>query len=352
MSIQLQVKAPSEREIQWELVAKKIADNFPELDARSMKVKQFTAGYSNLTYLLQFPNKEMVLRRPPFGEIPPKAHNMEREYRILEKIHPYFPQAPAPYLYVEDDKLMDKHFYVMEKKEGIVLDDHIPAEATKQGQVGEKASTAMIKTITQLHSIDIKQTGLIELGRPDGYLKRQVEGWIRRYERSKVEEHPYVEQLIPWFLEHLPAESPAPTVVHNDLKLNNMMLHHQDLSDAVAVFDWELCSVGDPLSDLASSVAYWTEQGDKETGLTSVTHHNGFMSRREFVERYANETNRNVDQFDYYLSFAFFKIAVILQQIYYRWKKGEINDDRFSNLNIGISNLIEQSHRAKERQII
>lgn len=349
--IQLQVSPLSNEKIQWDLIVKKISERFPELNTTELSVKQFTAGYSNLTYLLSFPDKEMVLRRPPFGYIPPKAHDMEREFRILTKIHPYFPLAPEPFLYVDDPVVTDKHFYIMEKKAGIVLDDEIPSDIQDEQNFGLKVSTALIDTLVQLHRIDINKSNLIELGKPEGYLKRQVEGWMKRYQSSKVDKHPQVEPLMRWLSEHIPT-SQAATVVHNDMKLNNMMLSRDDLSKAVAVFDWELCSIGDPLSDLAGSIAYWTEAGDKETGLTSVTHLEGFLSRAELIEQYAKKTGRDVSNIDYYLTFAFFKIAVILQQIYYRFKNGEIEDDRFSHLNIGIENLINQAIKAKNHQLL
>lgn len=352
MKIELHVQPPSDKNINWSALVDTIANHITEIDPSALTVKQFTAGYSNLTYLLQFPTKELVLRRPPFGKIPPKAHNMEREYHIIRRIHPVFPLAPKPFLYEHNENIMEKHFYVMEKKEGVVLDDEMPSEWQNKKNVEQQVSEAVVNTISQLHSIDIYKHELNILGKPEGYLERQVNGWIKRYEKSLVEGNDIVKEIIPWFLHHVPhIHSYKPTIVHNDFKLNNMMFSKENPEEVTAVFDWEMTTVGDPLLDIAGTVAYWTEPEDKETGLASVTQFGSFYSRRELLEAYANKTGRDLDDIHFYVSFAFFKIAVILQQIYYRWHHGEITDDRFANLGIGINNLLEQSLRAKNKEL-
>ncbi|MFB4165579.1 phosphotransferase family protein [Alteribacillus sp. JSM 102045] len=350
-SLALDVQPPSETKINWEKLLNTIEAKLPEVDTSHLTVKQFTAGYSNLTYLLQFPNKHIVLRRPPFGEIPPRAHDIQREYTILSHVHPVFPLAPKPHLYEENQDIMDKHFYLMEKKEGVVLDDRLPEEWDHMENAPLKASQAVVDTLATLHDIDIYKHGLDSLGKPEGYLKRQIEGWLKRYERSIVEGSDAVQEIIPWLLANTPNQSES-SIVHNDFKLNNMMFSKDDPEKAVGVFDWELCTVGDPLSDFAGTMAYWTEPGDAETGLASVTEKEGFYSRRDLVEAYASNTGRDMDNIHYYLCFAFLKIAVILQQIYYRWHKGEISDSRFSSLGIGINNLLHQSIRAKDKEIV
>nr|WP_184403531.1 phosphotransferase family protein [Geomicrobium halophilum] len=316
-----------------------------------MEVKQYTAGYSNLTYLLRFPNQDLIMRRPPFGKIPPKSHDMKREYRVLQLLEHPFPYAPAPYTYEEDKTIMNRHFYVMEKKEGAVLDDQIPEEISAFSDYGTRASHAMIDALISLHAIDIDKHSLTELGRPKGYMERQVLGWIKRYHQSVETPHQKIETLTSWFTEQIP-EHPESTVVHNDMKLNNMMLDPNNPEKVTAVFDWELCTVGDPLSDLASSIAYWKEPGEGYTGLSSVTDNGAFLSRLELIHRYAYQTGRDVSNMTYYLSFAFFKISVILQQIYLRWKQGEIEDERFASLDSGIQNLINLSFRTKNNEII
>ncbi|HHW37336.1 MAG TPA: phosphotransferase family protein [Bacillales bacterium] len=337
--------------LNWDVIAKFLQANIEGLSNCPIEVQKFPAGYSNLTYLIKIGEWEAVLRRPPFGMIPPKAHDMEREYRILSKLYPVFPLAPKPYLYCENPSIMEKHFYVMEKKDGHVLDEELPAEYGSSEQVGKTISEVVIDTLVNLHEIDIEKANLMDIGKSDGYLERQVKGWIKRYHQSKTDEILGTEEIENYLTANIPA-SPKATIVHNDFKLNNMMFDRNDPGKVVGVFDWELCTVGDPLTDLGSTLAYWTEQDEAETGLTSVTDQPGFLRRKDLVELYAKKSNRDLSNIDYYITFAFYKIAVILQQIYYRYKMGEIQDERFKSLNIGINNLIYQSVNAKNRTLL
>ncbi|WCK56283.1 phosphotransferase family protein [Aneurinibacillus sp. Ricciae_BoGa-3] len=340
----------SGEEINWVEIERYIRFHNNGLTQDSMEVKKFSTGYSNLTYLIQIGNWEGVLRRPPFGKIPPKAHDMEREYRILQKIHPVYPLAPEPYLYCEDPKIMDKHFYIMEKKHGVVVDDFLPP-AFQEKNTCRVVSETVVNTLIQLHEIDYQKVGLSDIGRPEGFLERQVYGWIKRYQNAKTDHIDVAQEIEKWLIDNIPTSHSA-TIVHNDFKLNNMMLSPHDVSQGVAVFDWEMCTVGDPLTDLGIALAYWTEEGEAETGLTSVTANPGFIKRREFIELYAQKTGRDLSQIDYYLTFAFYKIAAVLQQIYYRWKKGDTQDPRFSLLDVGIRNLLDQAYRAQKKELV
>ncbi|WP_286884236.1 phosphotransferase family protein [Aneurinibacillus sp. UBA3580] len=340
-----------DREINWKAIEHYIRSHIENLSNEPMQVKQFSAGYSNLTYLLKIGDWEAVFRRPPFGQIPPKAHDMKREFTILQKINPVFPLAPKPYLYCEDPTISDKHFYIMEKKNGIVLDDTLPPEHVGNKEYARIVSETVVNTLVFLHNIDYVKAGLATIGKPQGYLERQVQGWIKRYHHAKTEEMAVVPEIEQWLIKQLPA-SPAPSIVHNDFKLNNMMISPDNPREAVAVFDWEMCTIGDPLTDVGCSLAYWTEPGEGETGLTSVTVNPGFIKRREFVQLYAEKSGRDLSNIDYYLTFAFYKIGVVLQQIYYRWKKGEAKDDRFAKLGEGIHNLMHQALRAKNKELL
>ncbi|MFC4767836.1 phosphotransferase family protein [Effusibacillus consociatus] len=338
-------------EIKWDLIDLHIRSRISGLPHAPMEVEQFSAGYSNLTYLIKIGDWNAVFRRPPFGQIPPKAHDMEREFKILQKIHPVFPLAPKPYLYCEDPSITDKHFYIMEKKNGIVLDDQLPPGYQENEKYARLVSETVVDTLATLHSIDYKEAGLTDIGKPDGYLERQVDGWIKRYHNAQTDDIAVVKEIEKWLIDHIP-NSPAPTIVHNDFKLNNMMISPHDPRQAVAVFDWEMCTIGDPLTDLGSSLAYWTEPGECETGLTSITVNPGFITRREFAHLYAEKSGLDLSNIDYYLTFAFYKIGVILQQIYYRWKKGEAKDDRFSKLAEGVNNLMHQALRAQNKELL
>jgi aminoglycoside phosphotransferase (APT) family kinase protein len=337
--------------INWEVIEEYLRHVIPGLNNDALRIKQFSAGYSNLTYLIAIGNWEAVLRRPPFGPIPPRAHDMKREYEILGKLNQVFPLAPKPYLYCEDPRIMERHFYVMEKKEGLVLDNSLPMEYENRQDTGRLVSNAVVDTLVNLHAIDYNAAGLSSIGYPDGYLSRQVHGWIKRFHNAKTNDIPAVESLEKWLIDNIPP-SPSPTIVHNDFKLNNMMFSAVNPGEVIGVFDWELSTIGDPLTDLGAALAYWTEADDKDTGLTTVTTKPGFLTRKELLERYAKKSGRDVSQIDYYLTFAFFKIAVILQQIYYRWKIGEAKDERFGKLASGIKNLFEQADRAKKKEIL
>jgi aminoglycoside phosphotransferase (APT) family kinase protein len=338
-------------DINWLGIEEYLRQKIPGLSNDSIQVKQFSAGYSNLTYFISIGNWQAVLRRPPFGPIPPKAHDMKREYEILEKLNRVFPLAPKPYLYCNDSNIMERHFYVMEKKDGVVLDDSLPLEFENRTDTGLLVSNAVVDTLAKLHAVDYESAGLSSIGYPEGYLNRQVHGWIKRFHNAKTTDIPVVEALEKWLIDNIPASS-APTIVHNDFKLNNMMFSATNPGDVNGVFDWELSTIGDPLTDLGATLAYWTEAGEFDTGLTSVTTMPGFVSRRDLLEMYAKKSERDVSHIDFYLTFAFYKIAVILQQIYYRWKIGEASDERFGKLDIGIKNLLEQAARAQRKEIL
>lgn len=315
-----------------------------------MIVKPFSEGYSNLTFLVKIGHWEGVLRRPPYGEVPKKAHDMQREYTILEKLHPHFDLAPRALLFSEGNHIMDKHFYVMEKKQGVVIDAKITA-IEGATSIEQDISQSLIDTFIALQQVDYEKAGLQSIGRPEGFLQRQVNGWIKRYALSATDEIRAIKELENWLIKQLPTTTET-TIVHNDFKLNNVVFAADAPVRITGVLDWELATIGDPLSDLGSTLAYWVEKDDLHLGIQTVTDKPGFYSRREFVEAYATASKRDVSEIHYYLSFGFYKLAVILQQIYYRWKNGSAQDDRFKHLNIAVANLIEMAHLAKEKRLL
>ena len=337
--------------INWEKVEQFLRLNIDGLNNEKMKVQQFPEGFSNLTYLVSIGEWEAVLRRPPFGPIPPKAHDMEREYRILEKVNPVFPLAPKPHLFCSDPLIMEKHFYVMEKKSGVVIDDRIPPEYEATEQTARIISETIVNTLVQLHAIDIEQAGLSGIGHPEDYLKRQVPGWIKRYHNVQTEVIQEVGAIENWLLQNIPA-SVEPTIVHNDFKLNNIMLSRTDPGTAIGIFDWEMCTVGDPLTDLAFALVCWTKAGDYDLGFPTVTSKPGFFSRGEFLEKYTTGSGRDVDPIDYHMAFAYYKLGVIMQQMYYRWKQGQARDQRFSSLGEVVNNLMTMAGRAENKQLV
>jgi aminoglycoside phosphotransferase (APT) family kinase protein len=287
-----------------------------------------------------------VLRRPPHGKLAPKAHDMEREYQFLKELHPYFPEAPQPYLFA-DESVIGKQFFLMERKRGIVLDTEFPKGVNITEEVCWDISNTMVDTLVKLHSIDYKQTKLKDMTKPTGFMERQVYGWIKRYERAKTDDIERIDILQKWMMDNIP-NSEDPAIIHYDFKLNNAMFSNDDITKLIGLFDWEMATVGDPLADLGTAMSYWVEPDDSELlqrgmGDTPVTASPGFMTRNEFIQAYARKSGRDVSNINFYLTFAYFKLAVICQQIYFRWKSGQTNDERFAKLNRFVNNLIQYS---------
>jgi aminoglycoside phosphotransferase (APT) family kinase protein len=337
--------------IDWNKFEQLLRNEIPNLSEESLQVKKYSEGYSNLTYLISIGNWQAVLRRPPFGEIPPKAHDMKREYTILSKMSKVFPLAPKPLLYSEDQQIMNRHFYIMEKKPGVVIDDTLPVSYGSSEEVGPIISEAVIRTLIQLQSISYNEAKLDNIGKPEGYLERQVYGWIKRLERSKTEDITGVKELEDWFKTEMPP-SIETTIVHNDFKMNNLLFDKNDPSIVCGVLDWELSTIGDPITDFGSTVAYWGEASDPDLGINVVTNQPGFYSRRQLVQEYALLSGRDVSNINYYVAFGFYKLGVILQQIYYRFAKGELNDARFEHLNVAVKNLFEMATLTKMNRVL
>ncbi len=332
-------------EFDFSRVERYLREHIEGLGEGSLHVRQFPSGASNLTYLVRIGEWEGVLRRPPFGPVPPKAHDMERESSLLQKIHPVFPLAPRPYFFCRDLSIMGVPFYVMERRKGVVLNESFPPGVVPTEELCRRISHAVVETQVQIHAIDWQAADLASFGYPEGFLARQIKGWIERYFRAQTDDVPQVEQLTHWFTERIPA-SPAPSLIHNDYKLNNMLMNSDDLGQLVAVLDWEMTTIGDPLFDLASTLIYWVTPDDPpelQEVLPNVTTLPGFISRERFMEIYAQKSGRDLSQLSFYITFAYFKLAVILQQIYVRWKRGQTHDERFATFGNRVQKLIEHA---------
>ncbi len=341
------IEVRSGEELDWAGVEHYLRAHISDIGEGRLTVRQFPSGASNLTYLLQIGRWEGVLRRPPFGPVPPRAHDMQRESDLLTRIHPVFPLAPRPYLFCHDPAIMDVPFYVMERRTGFVLNDTFPEGYEVTPELCRRLSEAVVDTLVQIHAVDWQAADLAPFGHPAGFLERQLSGWIERFQRSQTPESPDVTSLTRWLVEHIPA-SPAPTLIHNDFKLNNMLLDSQDLAHPVAVLDWEMTTIGDPLFDLAISLCYWIQADDPpelRAILPTITHQPGFMTRAEIMQRYAQQSGRDLSSMQFYLTFAYFKLSVILQQIYIRWLRGQTQDQRFAIFGNRIHLLIDHAAR-------
>lgn len=297
-----------------------------------IEIEQFPGGHSNLTYLIRFDGSEFVLRRPPVGPVAPTAHDMPREYHLLSVINPHFPLAPKPVMLCEDSSVIGVPFYLMERRQGLIVRHKLP-DRLNEPTTRRKLSQSVVDTLIALHAIDIHQTGIAEIGKPAGFVARQVHGWADRWQRSKTDELPDMDQVITWLTSRIPVTSASQaTIVHNDFKLDNLMLAENDPARVVAVLDWEMCTVGDPLIDFGLLLSYWTMKGSEQvSSLRAVTIGPGWFTRDELIERYARKTERDLSRIVFYETFARFKVAVVIQQIYFRYVRGQTKDERFRN---------------------
>jgi aminoglycoside phosphotransferase (APT) family kinase protein len=327
-------------QLDWKALAKFVREKLSgvageQFDAGApLTVEQFHGGHSNLTYLLRFGEREFVMRRPPFGPVPPKAHDIAREYHILEAVHPVYPLAPRPFVLCEDALVIGSTFYVMERRRGLVVRNEEPPELADRCAERRRASAALVDALADLHAVDIEAHGLVALGKPAGFVERQVRGWSERWRGSRTSELPEMDALAAWLAERLPPDPPRPTLVHGDFKLDNVMLDALDVGRIVGVFDWEMSAVGDPLVDLGIMLGYWvhTSTASQRDTVASVTHRDGWYTRAEILERYGARTGFELKNITFYEVFAVFKLAVVLQQIFYRYHRGQTDDPRFAEL--------------------
>jgi aminoglycoside phosphotransferase (APT) family kinase protein len=304
------------------------------------EIAQFPGGHSNLTYRLRFGDVDLVVRRPPLGPVAPTAHDMAREFRWLSAIHPVFPLAPRAYLLCEDLDVIGVPFYAMERRHGIVVRTEEPA-ALQNPAARRRLSKSLVDTLASLHAIDVEAAGLSGLGKPAGFVERQVRGWSERWQRSQTTTLPEMDALAAWLRDHLPPPPSPPAVVHGDFKLDNVMLDEHDVTRLIGVFDWEMCALGDPLVDLGIVLAYWspTAPPSQRDALTTVIDRPGYFTKAEIVERYASQSSRDLSGIRFYEVFAVFKIAVVIQQIYYRFAKGQTSDTRFATFDQRVAYL-------------
>jgi aminoglycoside phosphotransferase (APT) family kinase protein len=319
-----------------------LAAHLPEADG-PLEVEQFPHGHSNLTYLLRMREQEWVLRRPPFGNRVKTAHDMGREYRILSRLCHVYPPAPAPRLYCEDETILGAPFYLMERRKGVILRRSPPSDRPIPPDLVTRLCETLVDNLALLHGLDYRAAGLDDLGKPQGYINRQVTGWTRRYQDACTDEIADIERTMTWLAENVPAGAPGEgqgragaTLIHNDFKFDNFVLDPDDLTRIVAVLDWEMATIGDPLMDLGTTLAYWTEANDPaplHQFIVGPTTQPGSLTRRELVERYGRTTGRDTSNMLFCYVCGLFKVAVIAQQIYARYVRGLTQDTRFAGFN-------------------
>ncbi len=303
--------------------------NIPIQD--EISVKQFPGGFSNLTYLITSGEKEFVLRKPPFGANIKSAHDMGREFRVLSSLEPVYAKIPTPIIYCEDDTVLGASFYLMERVKGIILRNRVPKGLDLTPDDFKRLSNQTIENLVELHSLELEKSNLISLGKPEGYVRRQVEGWIKRYFKAETDEISSMNTAAEWMQSNMPVKETS-AFIHNDYKYDNLVLDADSLA-IKAVLDWEMSTVGDPLMDLGTALAYWVEAKDHPALQSyNLTWVEGNLTRQEVVEKYTSLRNISVDDVLFYYVFGCFKLGVIAQQIYARYKQGYTKDERFALL--------------------
>ncbi|NRB51048.1 MAG: phosphotransferase family protein [Saprospiraceae bacterium] len=306
-----------------------------------LSIEQFPGGFSNLTYLIRLGETGFVLRRPPFGAKIKSAHDMGREYKILNALSTSYNKAPRPLLYTEDESVIRAPFYVMERVQGVILRPKMPKEMVPAPEIMQEVAVSLIDTFADLHAVDYQAVGLGDLGRPEGYVERQVGGWTKRYFKSKTDELKEIEKVANWLADNQPGES-GTALIHNDFKYDNVVLDSADWTQIIAVLDWEMSTIGDPLMDFGTSLGYWVTADDPDwlhALALSPTILPGNPDRSEVVKMYAQKSGRDLSDVVFYYVYGLFKIAVIVQQIYYRYKHGYTQDPRFAKLNHVVKGL-------------
>ncbi|MEM8898843.1 MAG: phosphotransferase family protein [Bacteroidota bacterium] len=284
-------------------------------------IKQFKGGASNLTYRLDFDNTSLILRRPPLGTKAKSAHNMGREFDIMKKLKPHYPSVPVTHVYCEDESLIGTDFYVMERIVGMIPRQNLPESLNfTADQVRELCENSLDKWV-ELHKIDYKKAGFEDYYRGEGYVARQVLGWNKRYRKARTPDVPECETVMAWLEKRMP-EDLEPCIIHNDYRFDNMVYDPDEPTKVIGVLDWEMCTVGDPLMDVGSSLAYWIEAKDPfclRMFRRQPTHMEGMMSRDEMVAYYLEKMGMEGRDMRFYYVFGLFRLAAIIQQIYYRY---------------------------------
>lgn len=313
-----------------------------------IEVLQFPSGFSNLTYLLRAGDTELVLRRPPFGSRPESGHDMRREHDVQLALQDAYPYCPRPLLFCADEAVLGAPFYVMQRLEGLIIRRDIPPGLGLEPDAVRALFGRVIDLHAELHAVDPEAVGLGDFGRPAGYVERQVRGWSERYRRARTPDVPDCETLMAWLAANRPSEVGAGCIIHNDFRLDNIVLAADDPLEVVGVLDWEMATLGDPLMDLGASLAYWVEADDPpevQAMRMMPTNVPGAPTRAEVVARYAGRSGLAIEDFDFYLCFGLFRLAVIAQQIYYRAYHGQTADPRFRDLNLWVAVLARSAER-------
>ncbi len=323
----------------WPSLEVWLRKNVPGLDG-DMRVAQFPGGHANLTYCVGFGERELVVRRPPHGTIAPGAHDMGREYRVLHGLAPVFDRAPRVFGFCEDEGVIGAPFVVIERRRGVVVRAEIPDALSRHANLEARMTDALVDAMVDLHRIDPESAGLERLGRPDGFVERQLAGWNKRWNLAVDSAHPLFDEVHATLVATQPPSRQV-SVVHNDFKLDNCMFDPADPDRVHSIFDWDMATVGDPLVELGTLLGYWPSGSNGGAGSPTITlDMSRFPGREEVVSRYA-AAGFDVSDLQWYVAFAEWKLAVVLQQLFRRFETGQTEDERFARMGESVDRVIE-----------
>ncbi len=295
-------------------------------------VSQFAGGASNLTYLLRYPHQDVIVRRPPMGHIAKSAHDVVREARIMTALAPVYPWVPEVYAICEDNSVIGAPFYAMQRLVGSIPRRNLPPEAGLDAAATRDLCLNVINKMIDLHQVDAQAAGLEQLGKGEGYVARQVEGWSKRFRAARTPDVSDMESIMQWLAAKQPANEVAICLIHNDFRFDNVVLDPSEPTKVIGVLDWEMATLGDPLMDLGSTLAYWVQADDDPVFLQSrrqPTNAPGMLTRDEVVAYYGQRTGLSVANFDFYTVYGLFRLAGIVQQIYKRFTEGHAHNPQF-----------------------
>lgn len=327
--------------LDWAGLDRHLKTVLPHLEGEP-EVSQFAGGNSNLTYRLKYANDDLVLRRPPFGTKAKTAHSMSREYRVMNALKPVFPSVPNTLYYTDDEAIIGSEFYVMQKVDGVLIRTRLPAEWNLTSSDTRRFCTCFWEKLIELHQVDFRKAGLGDFGKPSGYVERQVLGWNDRYERAITPDVDNFSTVRDWLAANMPADNIRHSILHGDYRIDNVILDRNDPCNILAVLDWEMCALGDPLMDLGSSLAYWIEDDDPvelKHLLVQPSNAPGMLTRREILDLYQHRTGLSTSNFTFYQVYGYWRLAVIVQQIYFRYFHGQTQDQRFKSFGTAVQHL-------------
>lgn len=330
-------------ELDWQRLDSHLKSVLTHLEGEP-QISQFTGGASNLTYRLRYASDDLVVRRPPFGTKAKSAHSMSREYTIMTRLRPVYPSVPETLYYTDDESIVGSEFYVMRKVPGQVIKMSLPSSWNFTPQDTRRFCNSFWNKLIELHGVDYEAAGLADFGKPAGYVERQIRGWNGRYERAMTPDVDDFAGVRTWLERHMPPESGRYAILHGDFRIDNLILDSDDPFEILAVLDWEICALGDPLMDLGNALAYWIQADDPDFlkgFLQQPSTAPGMLTRREILDLYRERTGTDIGDFTFYLVYGYWRNAVIMQQIYYRYFHGQTQDRRFAPFGVAVQQLGE-----------